>query len=96
MAGHRTRPSGQPQSSKVSQFKLVFLGKSSLLLQFVKGQYQDFRESTIGVRVPTTHYNTLLCRPLGLLLQVVFSDFYRGLRKYSPPLAFFLFCCLTI
>ncbi|XP_020319402.1 ras-related protein Rab-5B-like [Oncorhynchus kisutch] len=53
MAGYRTRPSGQPQSSKLSQFKLVFLGetsvgKSSLLLQFVKAQYRDFRESTIG------------------------------------------------
>ncbi|XP_035653113.1 ras-related protein Rab-5B-like [Oncorhynchus keta] len=53
MAGRPSRPSGQPQSSKMSQFKLVLLGetsvgKSSLLLQFVKGQYQDFGESTIG------------------------------------------------
>ncbi|KAJ7999291.1 hypothetical protein DPEC_G00213900 [Dallia pectoralis] len=53
MAGCPLRPSVQSRSSKTSQFKLVLLGetsvgKSSLLLQFVKGQYQDFGESTIG------------------------------------------------
>merc|ERR1711939_955941 len=40
-------------SSKVNSFKLVLLGesavgKSSLVLQFVKGQFDDYRESTIG------------------------------------------------
>jgi len=45
------RPSGQ--QSKVCQFKLVLLGesavgKSSLVLRFVKGQFHEFQESTIG------------------------------------------------
>jgi len=45
------RPGG-PQT-KVCQFKLVLLGesavgKSSLVLRFVKGQFHEFQESTIG------------------------------------------------
>uniref|UniRef100_A0A2K6V3M7 RAB5B, member RAS onco family n=1 Tax=Saimiri boliviensis boliviensis TaxID=39432 RepID=A0A2K6V3M7_SAIBB len=37
------RPNGQPQASKICQFKLVLLGesavgKSSLVLRFVKGR----------------------------------------------------------
>ncbi|EHB12704.1 Ras-related protein Rab-5B [Heterocephalus glaber] len=47
------RPSGQPQASKICQFKLVLLGetavgKSSLALCFVKGQFHKYQESTIG------------------------------------------------
>ncbi|KAF9174100.1 GTP-binding protein of the rab/ypt [Mortierella sp. AD010] len=44
----------QPQSAgKLFQFKLVLLGesavgKSSLVLRFVKDQFDDYRESTIG------------------------------------------------
>lgn len=39
--------------AKISQFKLVLLGesavgKSSLVLRFVKGQFHDYQESTIG------------------------------------------------
>ncbi|KAL0978251.1 hypothetical protein UPYG_G00168000 [Umbra pygmaea] len=51
---HRVAMAGCPsRPSKMSQYKLVLLGetsvgKSSLLLQFVKGQYQDSGESTIG------------------------------------------------
>jgi len=42
---------------KVCQFKLVLLGesavgKSSLVLRFVKGQFQEFQESTIGGKLP--------------------------------------------
>lgn len=50
--------SGTPQRVcasllKVHQFKLVLLGesavgKSSLVLRFVKGQFHEFQESTIG------------------------------------------------
>lgn len=41
-----------------SSRKLVLLGesavgKSSLVLQFVKGQFDDYRESTIGAFLPT-------------------------------------------
>lgn len=39
--------------NKTFQFKLVLLGesavgKSSLVLRFVKGQFHDYQESTIG------------------------------------------------
>jgi len=45
------RPGGA--QTKVCQFKLVLLGesavgKSSLVLRFVKGQFHEFQESTIG------------------------------------------------
>uniref|UniRef100_A0A6I8N1J8 RAB5B, member RAS onco family n=1 Tax=Ornithorhynchus anatinus TaxID=9258 RepID=A0A6I8N1J8_ORNAN len=47
------RPNGQPQASKICQFKLVLLGesavgKSSVVLRFVKGQFHEYQESTIG------------------------------------------------
>ncbi|XP_023687739.1 ras-related protein Rab-5B-like [Paramormyrops kingsleyae] len=53
MAGRPLRFNGQPQPSKLCQFKLVLLGesavgKSSLVLRFVKGQFQEYQESTIG------------------------------------------------
>ena len=43
----------QAAANKVCQFKLVLLGesavgKSSLVLRFVKGQFHEFQESTIG------------------------------------------------
>lgn len=46
------RPNGSTQG-KICQFKLVLLGesavgKSSLVLRFVKGQFHEFQESTIG------------------------------------------------
>ncbi|KAF9950230.1 GTP-binding protein of the rab/ypt [Mortierella alpina] len=49
-----TQQSQQPQpAGKLFQFKLVLLGesavgKSSLVLRFVKDQFDDYRESTIG------------------------------------------------
>uniref|UniRef100_A0A915K336 Rab5 n=1 Tax=Romanomermis culicivorax TaxID=13658 RepID=A0A915K336_ROMCU len=47
-----TRTNGPPMG-KIFQFKLVLLGesavgKSSLVLRFVKGQFHEFQESTIG------------------------------------------------
>ena len=44
---------GVPAQGKVCQFKLVLLGesavgKSSLVLRFVKGQFHEYQESTIG------------------------------------------------
>jgi Ras-related protein Rab-5C len=46
------RPNGTAQT-RICQFKLVLLGesavgKSSLVLRFVKGQFHDYQESTIG------------------------------------------------
>ncbi|KAF5888950.1 ras-related protein Rab-5A, partial [Clarias magur] len=51
--GAPTRPGGSNGGSKICQFKLVLLGesavgKSSLVLRFVKGQFHEFQESTIG------------------------------------------------
>jgi len=50
--GAAQRPNNQTQG-KVCQFKLVLLGesavgKSSLVLRFVKGQFHEYQESTIG------------------------------------------------
>ena len=47
------RGGGSGPSNKTCQFKLVLLGessvgKSSLVLRFVKGQFHEFQESTIG------------------------------------------------
>ncbi|CAL8371278.1 unnamed protein product [Boreogadus saida] len=51
--GGATRPNGPNSANKICQFKLVLLGesavgKSSLVLRFVKGQFHEFQESTIG------------------------------------------------
>lgn len=51
--GGATRPNGSNTGNKICQFKLVLLGesavgKSSLVLRFVKGQFHEFQESTIG------------------------------------------------
>ena len=56
------RPNGATQN-KICQFKLVLLGesavgKSSLVLRFVKGQFHEYQESTIGGESLT---NELLC-----------------------------------
>lgn len=49
--GTAQRPNGT--QGKICQFKLVLLGesavgKSSLVLRFVKGQFHEYQESTIG------------------------------------------------
>ena len=49
--GNGNTAAGGP--SKICQFKLVLLGesavgKSSLVLRFVKGQFHEYQESTIG------------------------------------------------
>ncbi|KAF9417368.1 GTP-binding protein of the rab/ypt [Entomortierella beljakovae] len=54
MSSSRQTSTQQPQpAGKLFQFKLVLLGesavgKSSLVLRFVKDQFDDYRESTIG------------------------------------------------
>lgn len=49
----------QQQQQKLFQFKLVLLGesavgKSSLVLRFVKGQFHEYQESTIGGAASST------------------------------------------
>ncbi|MEE6514358.1 hypothetical protein FKM82_022397 [Ascaphus truei] len=51
--GGNARPNGPAAGNKICQFKLVLLGesavgKSSLVLRFVKGQFHEYQESTIG------------------------------------------------
>ena len=51
--GAAQRPNGAQGQGKICQFKLVLLGesavgKSSLVLRFVKGQFHEYQESTIG------------------------------------------------
>uniref|UniRef100_A0A3Q3J704 small monomeric GTPase n=1 Tax=Monopterus albus TaxID=43700 RepID=A0A3Q3J704_MONAL len=51
--GAPARTNGTAASNKICQFKLVLLGesavgKSSLVLRFVKGQFHEYQESTIG------------------------------------------------
>lgn len=51
-AGGSIRPNSAV-TNKICQFKLVLLGesavgKSSLVLRFVKGQFHEFQEATIG------------------------------------------------
>ncbi|EHB02816.1 Ras-related protein Rab-5C [Heterocephalus glaber] len=51
--GGAARPNGPAVGNKICQFKLVLLGesavgKSSLVLRFVKGQFHEYQESTIG------------------------------------------------
>lgn len=50
--GAAQRPNGT-QQAKICQFKMVLLGesavgKSSLVLRFVKGLFHEYQESTIG------------------------------------------------
>ncbi|XP_032423158.1 ras-related protein Rab-5B isoform X1 [Xiphophorus hellerii] len=51
--GSGSRSNGSLPQTKICQFKLVLLGdmavgKSSLVLRFVKGQFDEFQETTIG------------------------------------------------
>ncbi|XP_066935997.1 ras-related protein Rab-5B-like [Clytia hemisphaerica] len=51
--GTPQRPNGGAPQGKIQPFKLVLLGesavgKSSLVLRFVKGQFHEYQESTIG------------------------------------------------
>ena len=51
--GGTARPNGPAAGNKICQVKLVLLGesavgKSSLGLRFVKGQFHEYQESTIG------------------------------------------------
>jgi Ras-related protein Rab-5C len=53
MSGARAQARPAPAQGKICQFKLVLLGesavgKSSLVLRFVKGQFHEYQESTIG------------------------------------------------
>lgn len=57
--GGTTRTNGTAVSNKICQFKLVLLGesavgKSSLVLRFVKGQFHEYQESTIGGTAEST------------------------------------------
>ena len=55
--GGPARTNSTAASNKICQFKLVLLGesavgKSSLVLRFVKGQFHEYQQSTIGGEGP--------------------------------------------
>lgn len=57
--GRIQRPNDQTQA-KICQYKLVLLGesavgKSSLVLRFVRGQFHEYQESTIGGECQSSH-----------------------------------------
>lgn len=69
-----TRPNGPNAGNKICQFKLVLLGesavgKSSLVLRFVKGQFHEFQESTIGGEKITLLIFFMLCVYIVLALE---------------------------
>ena len=56
------RPPASGQTTRTCQFKMVLLGesavgKSSLVLRFVKGQFHEYQESTIGAAFLTQTVN---------------------------------------
>ena len=56
------RPAASGQTTRTCQFKMVLLGesavgKSSLVLRFVKGQFHEYQESTIGAAFLTQTVN---------------------------------------
>lgn len=64
--GGPARTNGTAASNKICQFKLVLLGesavgKSSLVLRFVKGQFHEYQESTIGGESFFFHFQCVLC-----------------------------------
>lgn len=69
--GGATRPNGPNAGNKICQFKLVLLGesavgKSSLVLRFVKGQFHEFQESTIGGEGGGERMSRFMCRQVGV------------------------------
>lgn len=66
-----------PPSLKLYQYKLVLLGesavgKSSLVLRFVKQQFLEFQESTIGGRTIAYHLSLFSLVPLSLYSSSLF------------------------
>lgn len=78
--GGATRPNGPNAGNKICQFKLVLLGesavgKSSLVLRFVKGQFHEFQESTIGGELHINRPSQVLIKHI-LLLSKQFADYF--------------------
>lgn len=79
--GGAQRPNGATQG-KICQFKLVLLGesavgKSSLVLRFVKGQFHEYQESTIGGKSTLSYY----CYSVSVFLKSIFK---RNQNKKYP------------
>ncbi|KAK2092619.1 Ras- protein Rab-5C, partial [Saguinus oedipus] len=58
--GGTARPNGPASGNEICQFKLVLIGesavgKSSLVVRFIKGQFNEYQESTIGAAFLTDY-----------------------------------------
>ena len=87
--GGATRPNGPNAGNKICQFKLVLLGesavgKSSLVLRFVKGQFHEFQESTIGGEA-NVHWNTLL-KKTNVFASTILQKRFKGAVRNSNPI----------
>lgn len=105
--GGATRPNGPNAGNKICQFKLVLLGesavgKSSLVLRFVKGQFHEFQESTIGGMLSFTFCTKTLSKETTLgswyfwhLLYYYYQDYYsvsyHQCYHVNPPLGLNVF-----
>uniref|UniRef100_A0A8I5TQA6 RAB5A n=1 Tax=Pongo abelii TaxID=9601 RepID=A0A8I5TQA6_PONAB len=81
-----TRPNGPNTGNKICQFKLVLLGesavgKSSLVLRFVKGQFHEFQESTIGSYADD---NSLLFMKTSAQTSVNVNEIFMAIAKKLP------------
>lgn len=91
------RANGNLPQTKICQFKLVLLGdmavgKSSLVLRFVKGQFDEFQETTIGGEKERFTFFSFI-QDIGVLSNRNFAQQYRnGYKKgYSEFLYSFIY-----
>ncbi|CAO2645369.1 Ras-related protein Rab-5C [Lemmus lemmus] len=87
--GGAARPNGPAAGNKICQFKLVLLGesavgKSSLVLRFVKGQFHEYQESTIGEAQAYADDNSLLFMETSAKTAMNVNEIFMAIAKKLP------------